>query len=379
MGKYKCEGEFVIPERGKNRGKIVIEIGTIEGGVVEKEIPNFYVKHDDLKGKKCEIHLKCQNDFNDSSGRCIKVKKSLLKHSKVVKVTGDGKELPKRIMVPLDTIEILNSISLKDIENLHLRLNKCVLFEEDDGGKLEVLKDFDVLPLDMPSSLSSIMQTIESRNNVIEDSFRRLGYVVETFTASVQWRLAVGLGCPSVYENNITLHHIYGIPYIPASSIKGIARSFMILKDFNGDEKVALQDKNFCDIFGSTSNSIYKESRRGSVIFFDAFPTSHKEATEGMKNTEKTKDIGDIIEYDVMTPHYYKYYNGEAPPADYYSPKIIPFLVVKKGVPFKFTLMARAKNSDNLKQVRDKLKEALLNHGMGAKTSVGYGYFNAIK
>jgi Uncharacterized protein predicted to be involved in DNA repair (RAMP superfamily) len=37
-------------------------------------------------------------------------------------------------------------------------------------------------------------------------------------------RLVVGLGAGNVLETSLTLHHIFGIPYIPASALKGVAR-----------------------------------------------------------------------------------------------------------------------------------------------------------
>lgn len=39
-----------------------------------------------------------------------------------------------------------------------------------------------------------------------------------------QSRLIVGLGSSHVLETSITLQHIYGIPYIPSSSLKGVCR-----------------------------------------------------------------------------------------------------------------------------------------------------------
>ena len=37
-------------------------------------------------------------------------------------------------------------------------------------------------------------------------------------------RLVVGLGAGHVLETSLTLHHIFGIPYIPASALKGVVR-----------------------------------------------------------------------------------------------------------------------------------------------------------
>ncbi|WP_277950180.1 type III-B CRISPR module RAMP protein Cmr6 [Dissulfurispira thermophila] len=110
------------------------------------------------------------------------------------------------------------------------------------------------------------------------------------------------------------------------------------------------------------------------------------------------------LEVDVMNPHYGDYYQGKeksnkpVPPADYLNPNPIPFLTVGKDTKFEFTVGMK-----KLKQAREILKngssrlisecegltvekklheiaiswlkKALTQHGIGAKTAVGYGYF----
>ncbi len=198
---------------------------------------------------------------------------------------------------------------------------------------------------------------------------------IHTHKATIDWRMIVGLGNESVYETSITLHHIYGIPYIPASSIKGIVRSWIITEVFGKNEKEeenlkhaekrALKEQLFCDFFGCDSEGYYKEAREGKVIFFDAFPTSEPK-----------------IEIDIMNPHYPGYYGDSdnkknIAPTDTQSPVPIPFLTVA-GCAFQFIigsndneLLTKTIGSKNIKQW---LKDALVNHGIGAKTALGYGY-----
>jgi CRISPR-associated protein Cmr6 len=59
--------------------------------------------------------------------------------------------------------------------------------------------------------------------------------------------------------------------------------------------------------------------------------------------------------------------------AEHKNPKPIFFLTVGKETKFTFYLFS--KNRELLDKVEDWLKNALSNHGIGAK-SVGYGYFN---
>jgi len=228
------------------------------------------------------------------------------------------------------------------------------------------------------------------------------------------WRLAIGLGTASIYETGITLHHIYGIPYIPASSIKGVVRSWIITEFFGNSENYpfipteekefplvnaeyrALRDENFCKIFGCpkevkavrfskmgidkyepvlTKNGEYDYKNAeatglntehiGLVTFFDAFPTTPP-----------------IIEPDIMNPHYPEYYGGDKAPTDYQNPVPIPFLTVK-DTDFQFIIGSKKEalanfyvgktDADKNKTIDIWLKEALENHGIGAKTAVGYG------
>ena len=119
--------------------------------------------------------------------------------------------------------------------------------------------------------------------------------------ATVDWRLIVGLGSEHVQETNMTLHHIYGIPYIPGSAVKGVLRHWwlqilqedkhflqknkgFINKKGEVDEAKALNDPNFLAIFGS-------QERQGKVQFLDAYPDPEKFH----------------FAIDIMNPHYPEY------------------------------------------------------------------------
>jgi|GEM_PF-391045 len=230
----------------------------------------------------------------------------------------------------------------------------------------------------------------------------------ESFLLKPDWRLALGLGIESVYETSICLHHIYGIPYIPASGIKGIVRSWVITekfgtaenakeqKDFpfvNAEFRALTESREFCEIFGcpkdiqpvefDNGKPIFKkkdgketkeykmkdavkvalkEEHQGKLIFFDAFPTSAPK-----------------IEVDIMNPHYPDYYKDAdnkkgVAPTDYQSPLPIPFLTVS-GCAFQFIIGVRnAEDKPLLDKAKEWLEKALTEHGIGAKTAVGYGY-----
>lgn len=209
----------------------------------------------------------------------------------------------------------------------------------------------------------------------------------QSMAMTTQWRMVQGLGIESVYETSMTLHHVYGIPYIPASALKGMVRSWIIVTEYGGKEEIALSDQRFCDWFGCPAElmveeesesdpkkkrkrkhtSHYKEARKGELVFFDAFPQKKPR-----------------LEIDVMNPHYSPYYSdktGQTPPADYHNPIPVFFLTVGDT---SFQFIVGSHNSETLQQslksknIFDWLKFALENHGIGAKTAVGYGYMNSI-
>ena len=188
------------------------------------------------------------------------------------------------------------------------------------------------------------------------NSISDLQYQLEETTLQPEWRMNIGLGGESVYETGITLHHIYGFPYIPATAIKGITHHYANeqKKEKKIDEKLILE------IFGSESEDS-DNPQKGKVIFFDTFPVDEI-----------------ILSPDIMNNHYPDYYdNAKKPPADWQSPRPILFLTVK-DTSFKFVVGMKpkdyTKNPDLLNEAIDLLKNALQEKGIGAKTAVGYGY-----
>jgi CRISPR-associated protein Cmr6 len=252
-----------------------------------------------------------------------------------------------------------NSSVIKDVDK-----NQAI-------GKLEIRPNFGILPIEPTNKDGKKRLNIAERQKQSVESLFAQNQIIQPIFKPA-WRMVVGLGGgASVYEVGMTLHHIYGIPYIPASGIKGVLRSYIIqkVKVFNNSETTAkngetADSKSFIEIFGTTDN-------QGSVSFFDAFPIT------------KPK-----LRPDIMNPHYPKYYSGSEAPTDTQSPVPIPFLTVY-NTSFQF-LMASKKMDIQQKlwefeenDVRKRLtlaqwlKKALTEHGIGAKTAVGYGYMKS--
>ena len=78
-------------------------------------------------------------------------------------------------------------------------------------------------------SLKDISNEISSRLTMVRKGLEKQGYkFYEPLQAKVMWRLVVGLGLPNPLETGFILHHIYGIPFLPGSAIKGVTRAFRL-------------------------------------------------------------------------------------------------------------------------------------------------------
>lgn len=161
-------------------------------------------------------------------------------------------------------------------------------------------------------------------------------------------RLAINLGAESVLETSIALHHTYGTPYIPGSSLKGLASHYAMkhleTADWGKDSRA------FQILFGDMTSA-------GYVTFYDALyvPGSGHQ--------------GKGIWPDVITVHHPEYYqSGKTPPADWDSPTPIPFLTATGRF-----LIALSGTKTWVDKAFEILTLALGHEGIGAKTSSGYG------
>ncbi len=187
-------------------------------------------------------------------------------------------------------------------------------------------------------------------------------YTVIEMRATLETPLVTGVGESHPHEVSMVFDHNLGIPYIPASGVKGIVRFAHTLSII--DEAVARDPEvektgKFNDEEEWTLIPLMfgKQDRCGKVVFLDAYP-------------EKVPDL----HIEIMNPHYAPYYSEGVPPADYHNPTPIKFLTVTQGTVFIFRAIAFKESEIDMK-VREALRGALTREGVGAKTAVGYGRF----
>ncbi|MBX3057901.1 MAG: type III-B CRISPR module RAMP protein Cmr6 [Anaerolineae bacterium] len=175
-----------------------------------------------------------------------------------------------------------------------------------------------------------------------------------SFVASPEWRLVIGLGRDSAFETGLTLHRVYGCPYIPGSALKGMTRAWATAMQEDEGIKAADIQK----VFGSDN---VEKPGAGEVVFYDALPTTPPE-----------------LELDMMNPHYPDYYQAiaNAYPTDWQSPIPVYFITVAAKTQFLISVGARRGETDTVENAAEWLKKALEQMGIGGKTTSGYGYWS---
>jgi CRISPR-associated protein Cmr6 len=186
-----------------------------------------------------------------------------------------------------------------------------------------------------------------------EENTERLTQRV-TLTATTRGPLAIGLGNASPYEVGLTLHHTYGVPYLPGSALKGLTRRAAIHQ--------GLDQKTCITLFGTTVDDLKDRSiepQAGYITFWDGWLEA---------GCQKP------LQLDTITVHHPKYYqDGGEWPTDFDDPNPVPFLSVRPGVTFHVALSGPG----NWAALAAQLLEYGLTHlGLGGKTNAGYGGFS---
>lgn len=178
--------------------------------------------------------------------------------------------------------------------------------------------------------------------------------------ALVVGRLLVGHGQTTPADFGITLHHTYGVPYIPGSALKGLAarHAHRHLERWQKGEDAHRV------VFGTQDTA-------GYVVFFDAM------YVPGWAASSRP------LKLDVLTPHQKPYYDDRTdsvPPADWHDPVPLHFLSATGRY-----LLALAGPHAWVARSFEILELALGNvstvpdEGIGAKTSSGYGRLSLLQ
>lgn len=176
-------------------------------------------------------------------------------------------------------------------------------------------------------------------------------------------RIILGLGIESVIETSITLHRTYGVPYLPASALKGIASSYLRWQFGENWRKEKEKCQQYETVFGNTNSA-------GYVTFFDALYVPGR------------THQGHALQQDVIAVHHPDYYAGSktgggknthAVPADSDDPNPVSFLSATGYYLIALAAPDLQEKDAWIQFTFDILEQALQHWGIGAKTSSGYG------
>lgn len=263
------------------------------------------------------------------------------------------------IHCPTDTRELVadgdDRVNPNQISNFALRYRYFLEQRIDNNGKVTFglqAQQHGQGTIQVPS-LGESQQALEHLRNRQMEQLRCLSSNGNLYcaTSRIDWRMVVGLGSDHVQETNMTLDHVYGIPYLPGSAFKGVLRGWVIQKHFQNNETSARRNNDFVDVFGSQKSV-------GKVQFLDALPNS-----------------GVHFDIDIMNPHFSDYYTRAAFPTDDQQLRQIYFLTLK-NTHFRFLMVAKAAGPLQLAEAW--FTEAIANRGFGAKSAIGYGYFREL-
>ena len=145
--------------------------------------------------------------------------------------------------------------------------------------------------------------------------------------------------------------HTTGLPVIPGSSIKGALRSVLPFSDDDRAEKKRLYCKEVYRLSDDKIDRMTDLFDDNETVFFDAYPIA--------TDDERKK----IFAEDYITSHY-----SDEPDGFFKDPNPVRFLKVRPGVTYRFQFYAESDTVHLFKRI-------ILDRGLGAKTNVGYGYF----
>ncbi|MEL7362716.1 MAG: type III-B CRISPR module RAMP protein Cmr6, partial [Bacteroidota bacterium] len=223
------------------------------------------------------------------------------------------------------------------------------------------------------------------RQEAYLDFLRASGrWAVEAVELRTQTALVVGQGSKNAFEVGMTLHPLYGFPYLPGSSVKGLARAWPERGEgYRPGADLAQLRAGMRLAFGSDPR--FGPGAAPSADEEQASPSSDGGAGDGgeddgfqmgvVRFLDAFPAVFPRLQVDFMTVHHKQYYDQGHAPNDADGPTPIAFLTVAPGTPFVFPLIAPKEHADALADAETWLTEALHLLGAGGKTAAGYGLF----
>lgn len=295
-------------------------------------------------------------------------------------------------MIPIPHLSLLKN---KNNSNFSLVFFRLVNWREEENGlEAKISNNRNVLDSSIVDLANLGNRMLPNAKNELQKihlqqeklcKFLSSDSMVFQFSVKLRSPFITGLGAGHPTETGMILDRNTGVPFIPASGIKGVMRlaySIALAKNPEKEQwlkRVRINEKqeyvedpdgdqfliddnepSLIKYFGSTDPD---SSKRGQIVFLDAFP--------------KTPPA---LRVDIMNPHFSKYYQGKTLPLETDMPVPIKFVTVKKETEFifRFAVLPLSKESfddNDKKAIEEAFRIACEEIGFGGKTAIGYGRF----
>jgi CRISPR-associated protein Cmr6 len=203
-----------------------------------------------------------------------------------------------------------------------------------------------------------ILQTAAEKANYskrLQELTKRTELIAQnSFKVQCPWRIRVG-GHRGPESILLPAFDALGIPYIPSSTLRGVART-QAIREIMAKENIEWKDaeKQIAPWFGSVETK-NKKDQAGKVVFLDAYPLPNP-------NVLAVDMANNIWQWENNSPKY--------------SPNPNPFLSLEKPM---FTIGLRLASGCQDRQILEKVKQWLisgLQAGVGSQVNTGYGQLN---
>ena len=222
---------------------------------------------------------------------------------------------------------------------------------DSDGGKAKGGQNKQALLQKISATSASEIYTLAYKRwqQTTSDSAR-----FASFKADLIGRLYIGVNRDSALETGLAVGHTFGMPMIPGSAVKGLARACAAQWLEGQRDAIAF-------LFGNATSDAddADTNEAGGVVFHDAWWIPNTLAPHPFVS-------------EIITSHHNEYYGseGQHEASDFDSPIPAPQLAVQGS--FLFTIEG---STDWTALAAKILKHGLALRGIGAKRSSGYGFF----
>jgi CRISPR-associated protein Cmr6 len=188
--------------------------------------------------------------------------------------------------------------------------------------------------------------------------------------------IACGLGNETVHENGLSLNRLYGVPFIPGSSLKGVmkrAAAEMLSLSGRVEDHWFKPQEDEATILAKAPSELHD----GLVQLLAMFGSQDRMGALSVFDAWMSPSTGKPFRVDTVTVHHQGYYQGKQNlPLDSDEPNPVAFLSVRAGC--RFTCVVQLPNESWQDPITQLLDHALTCVGIGSKTNSGYGFMKPV-